>query len=181
MSLMDVALATSAAPTYLPVHRYQGRNYVDGGLVANAPDLTAVLQVAANMGTELGKIHVLSVGTAGAIPTGSLDPAGAPGLVGWLLRYKLFDLTMRAQESLVRSQLPILLPGRYFRIDSTPPKAIALDRADRSTAQRLMQLADDEIERIERENADTWQKYCSHKAAPQLSATGLPEHARSLV
>jgi patatin-like phospholipase/acyl hydrolase len=39
-----VALATSAAPTYFPPHVAEGRTFVDGGLVANAPDLVLLTE-----------------------------------------------------------------------------------------------------------------------------------------
>ena len=41
-SYVDVALATSAAPTYLPVMEIEGDQYVDGGLWANNPILVAL-------------------------------------------------------------------------------------------------------------------------------------------
>ena len=43
LTLVDAALATSAAPTYFPEHAIGDENFVDGGLIANAPDLLAIL------------------------------------------------------------------------------------------------------------------------------------------
>lgn len=43
-SYVDVALATSAAPTYLPVMEIEGDQYVDGGLWANNPILVALTE-----------------------------------------------------------------------------------------------------------------------------------------
>ena len=39
--LVDIALATSAAPTFFPPARLANSLYADGGLVANSPDLVA--------------------------------------------------------------------------------------------------------------------------------------------
>jgi uncharacterized protein len=39
---VDVALATSAAPTFFPVHRIGGELFADGGLYANSPDQLAL-------------------------------------------------------------------------------------------------------------------------------------------
>ncbi|WP_457825796.1 patatin-like phospholipase family protein, partial [Staphylococcus aureus] len=40
--LVDIALATSAAPGYFPRHCFNNNQYVDGGLYANAPGMLAV-------------------------------------------------------------------------------------------------------------------------------------------
>jgi patatin-like phospholipase/acyl hydrolase len=44
-SLVDVGLATSAAPTYFPRHRFDRNDCVDGGLYANAPGIMAMHEV----------------------------------------------------------------------------------------------------------------------------------------
>lgn len=41
-SIVDVALATSAAPTYFPAHRIEDEVFLDGGLWANDPVLTGL-------------------------------------------------------------------------------------------------------------------------------------------
>jgi hypothetical protein len=58
--LFDVALSTSAAPTYFPTH---GR-CVDGGVTANNPALVAIaIALAGTAPPALGDIYVLSLGT----------------------------------------------------------------------------------------------------------------------
>jgi hypothetical protein len=42
--MVDVALATSAAPTYLPIHEHKNILYADGGLWANNPALCGLLE-----------------------------------------------------------------------------------------------------------------------------------------
>jgi patatin-like phospholipase/acyl hydrolase len=44
ISLVDAALATSAAPTYFPAHTIDGKIFVDGGLMANNPSLLAQVE-----------------------------------------------------------------------------------------------------------------------------------------
>ena len=60
--LRDALLATSAAPTYFPVHQVAGRSFVDGGLVANAPDIVAVTETIRHFGCNLNDVRVLSIG-----------------------------------------------------------------------------------------------------------------------
>lgn len=40
-----MALATSAAPTFFPPHCIGDRIYLDGGLIANSPDIVALQRV----------------------------------------------------------------------------------------------------------------------------------------
>jgi len=44
LKLVDVALATSAAPTYFPVHKIENQYFADGGVWANNPSLCALLE-----------------------------------------------------------------------------------------------------------------------------------------
>ncbi len=65
MSMVDALLATSAAPTFLPPHEIKKFGYfVDGGLFANNPSMSAVCE-ALGSGTvdKLSDIRVLSLGT----------------------------------------------------------------------------------------------------------------------
>jgi patatin-like phospholipase/acyl hydrolase len=62
-SVVDVALSTSAAPTYFPSHG----SYIDGGVVANNPSLAALAQTQDSRNTDrapkLNEIYLLSLGT----------------------------------------------------------------------------------------------------------------------
>lgn len=66
VSMVDAALATSAAPTYFPPHEiseYLGY-FVDGGLFANNPALTAVIEaLRGGLVDDLSDVRVLSLGT----------------------------------------------------------------------------------------------------------------------
>jgi uncharacterized protein len=71
LSAVDVALASSAAPTYFsPVKpTSQERTYVDGGVWANSPSLLALLVAHHYLGIPFSDIRLLSVGT-GYFPEG---------------------------------------------------------------------------------------------------------------
>jgi len=77
VSMVDAALATSAAPTYFPPHEkseYLGY-FADGGLFANNPALTAVGEaLGGGFVDTLSNIRVLSLGTG-------KDPQGIPPAV----------------------------------------------------------------------------------------------------
>lgn len=119
-TLLDAALATSAAPTYFPEHKIGTRNYVDGGLVANAPDLIAINE-ALRSGHRREDIHVLSLGT---IEENTAEPSRPAKGTGWLNGAKsLFELTLSSQQELAISEAKKLLSRRYLRLDAIASKA----------------------------------------------------------
>uniref|UniRef100_A0A0D9X8X1 Patatin n=1 Tax=Leersia perrieri TaxID=77586 RepID=A0A0D9X8X1_9ORYZ len=105
--LSDVCIGTSAAPTYLPGHRFKTTdnnvnprefNLIDGGIAANNPTLLAMTLVSKQilLGSEdffpikpidYGKFIVLSLGTGSAKIDQKFDPVESSkrGILGWLL------------------------------------------------------------------------------------------------
>lgn len=146
--LRDVALATSAAPTYFPEHRIGQHNFVDGGLIANAPDILAIHD-AIRAGFTREEIRVLSIGTdEGEEGQTAREPGGAGALTD---AKRLFQLTLDAQQSLAIDQSRALLTDRNFlRIDATASAAqitaIGLDRTDTMATETLLALAKGTIE-----------------------------------
>ncbi|WP_340608019.1 patatin-like phospholipase family protein [Xenorhabdus bharatensis] len=69
ISMLDAAMATSAAPTYFPPHRIQVNStdfgyFVDGGVFANNPSMTALTEALSLKGISgPTDIRMLSVGT----------------------------------------------------------------------------------------------------------------------
>ena len=79
VALSDAVIASAAAPLYFPAHRVAalGREFVDGGLYANAPDLAALAELRRMWPRlELERVSLVSVGAtpAPAEPRGS-DPS----------------------------------------------------------------------------------------------------------
>ena len=71
LRLVDVALASAAAPTYFPARQVgdDQRAYLDGGLWANNPSLAAIHSLTES-GTSIHDIALLSIG-CGRTPKGS--------------------------------------------------------------------------------------------------------------
>ncbi len=130
--LVDILLATSAAPTYFPVATIgKGSRYVDGGLWANNPTIVGlaeavkILQVGpkasegANLGTAFQNIEVLSIGT-GTLKAFMQPSSGADGLAWWIAG-RLVELMFLAQSQGIHFQSQYLLGDNYARIDFDIP------------------------------------------------------------
>ncbi|MDT0634845.1 CBASS cGAMP-activated phospholipase [Spectribacter hydrogenoxidans] len=64
--LVNVALATSAAPTFLPALQNNGYTMVDGGLLANNPIMVGAIDALACYQLSRRQVQVLSIGCGGS-------------------------------------------------------------------------------------------------------------------
>lgn len=147
--IVDIAMATSAAPSYFPRYTFDNNQYVDGGLYANAPGLLAVHEANCFFQSAIEKIHLMSIGTmssrftvdprrnreGGTYDWGGLNPSNMPK--------KLFGLSISVQESLSDFMLRHrLTEHRYFHVDDNltdeKAKAVALDKADAPAREALL-------------------------------------------
>lgn len=103
--IVDVCMATSAAPIFLPMvdiadPNVNGQNFVyaDGGLWANNPVLIGILEALEMTATSKRPIQVLSIGTCAA-PEGELIKPGEEdcGFVQWRAGTKIVSLSLNAQ------------------------------------------------------------------------------------
>ena len=130
MEIVDVALATAAAPVYFPLARNDRGVFADGGLVGNAPGLFGLHEVQTFLAPG-AVIRVLAIGTMtiGATVRGNanLDK----GFGKW--RGDLFDLVISAQESSVDYMLRQALGENYLQIDDhmTPQQSQDVKALDR--------------------------------------------------
>ena len=159
--LIDVALATSAAPTYLPSYTPENSHsqLVDGGVIANSPSWIALTTAIADYGWNVDKLRMLIVGTTksvyGRVPEAS-DKGGKnknrEGFAYWLTKGKLFDLIMEGQQRLADSMCEQALGNeRCFSINATRSPAQdrvakALNQASDAATSTLTKLADDAME-----------------------------------
>lgn len=123
-AIVDVALRTSAAPTYFPT--YQG--FVDGGVIANNPSMVALAQALhpATGGQRLEDVSVLSVGTGNRLRF----IAGATrdwGYARWAI--PLSQLIVEGPMDTARYECEQLLGDRFWRLDTVLDRDIDMDDA----------------------------------------------------
>ena len=124
--MLDVALATSAAPTYLRPHHHDDLRLVDGGLWANNPSMVAVSEAVHEFGIDLADIRVLSLGTTNDLAKRS-DRLDRGGIVQWAPTATKMILRGQALAASNATQL-LLAQGHYLRIDpDVPDKLLQLD------------------------------------------------------
>jgi patatin-like phospholipase/acyl hydrolase len=154
-SLVDVALATSAAPAYFPPHKIGDDLFADGGLIANAPDHLVILEAITRWGWLKDDLFVLSLGTTYTPPGLLTHSARGWGLFKWIYGdRKLLNISMAAQMALAQTVAGQLLPsGRLLRIDPAlglaQTKEIGLDKANKKAVATLQGLAQDHFGRMD--------------------------------
>lgn len=172
--LVDVALATSAAPMYFPRHVFNSNQYVDGGLFANAPGLLALHEAEIFFACSVSQVTLVSIGTMSSKFT--VDPRRnrAGGMLdwgGWFPQQtpkRLFGLAISVQESLASQMLcQRLKQEQYIHVDDDltdeRARAVALDRTNAAAREVLLGSAN---ERAKICLGDArFQRFLQHRAA----------------
>jgi patatin-like phospholipase/acyl hydrolase len=168
VALKDVAFATSAAPTFFPEHNISGNSLVDGGIIANAPDIVSIIKAMTTFGRKADEIRLLSIGTTGAAIGEVYRPDRASGIVGWMMARNLFGLTVTAQQNLAVSLSADLLGHRAVRVDytadATRGKVIGLDKAGATATDTLRGLAAQALDSAFKANGGTIKSMLRHTA-----------------
>jgi uncharacterized protein len=142
--VVDVALATSAAPTFFELAELDGQRYADGGLYANAPDLLALHEAEYFFDVPSTAVRILSVGTTTNMYSLSFESGRELGIQGWMDDNRLFSVTISSQQQLVDQLMQHKLKDRYFRLDALPSneqaKDLGLDIATEAARRTLMAL-----------------------------------------
>jgi patatin-like phospholipase/acyl hydrolase len=142
----DIAMATSAAPTYFPLVEMDNAYYADGGLVANAPDMCALHEACIFLDARVEDVKIMSIGTT---TTGFSLPRSLGrnlGSLKWTARGRLFSTIVSSQQQMVDFMLKHQLGNRYLRIDARPGEEqqtdLALDVANTDAQGTLRGLAE---------------------------------------
>lgn len=140
--LVDVAMATSAAPIFLPNYEFENQVYVDGGLVGNAPGLFGLHE--AEHALKITKtIRLLSIGTSSKKITADQSKTLDKGIASW--GSNIFELMIACQEQVTGSMLRQKLNDSYLEIDvhtgKDQDKNLSLDCSTQAATQTLLGLA----------------------------------------
>ena len=136
---VDVAMSTSAAPTYFPSYGV----YVDGGVIANNPSMAAIAQALdgrnqAGERATLGEIKLLSVGTGVSLQyiNGQDHDWGD---AQWMR--PILNVMMDGSVGVVDFECRQLLSDRYYRVEPIFPVGKSFPMDDVSKIVDLMDLA----------------------------------------
>lgn len=167
---VDVALATSAAPTYLPAHNIgDGRIYLDGGVWANSPIMVGVVEAIGNVGQRPDQIDVLNIGTTDEpfhVPDKLRSRGGA-----WGWRKKLAPLFVQAQADCAAKQAAILLGAAPYRVNPVVQAA----RFSLDNARQISDLKGLGVDRARHEARLVSERFLDRVAAPFTPCLALSE------
>jgi uncharacterized protein len=157
--MVDVALATSAAPTFFPAHHLRGLRLVDGGLWANNPSVVAISEAVSEFKIDLSDIRVLSLGTTSdlGVRSSRLDRGG---FAAWATCAT--SVILRGQSLAASNATFHLIPkGQSLRVDpDVPEKLLRLDGVSpdelMGRAEQESRFISDEVRRI----------FLDHRAGP---------------
>jgi patatin-like phospholipase/acyl hydrolase len=125
--MWEVALASAAAPTYLPAAQIDGLGaFLDGGLWANNPSLVALIEARRYLEVELSDIQLVSVGTGRQQKWLKYENIRLRGQLHWVV--DLIELQFAAQALATHEQVRLLLgEEQYLRVDQELARPIKLD------------------------------------------------------
>lgn len=158
LTLVDAALATSAAPTYFAPHYCETLKtyFADGGLVANNPSFIGLHEVFRDMKTDfphatVANVKILNIGTLGeeyTISPAALEAKRKKGYAGlWGFGERLVLTTMTANQQLHKAMLERELRSHgasenYIYLDDIVPNEAASDiTLDNASVGSLRNLA----------------------------------------
>lgn len=165
--MIDIALATSAAPTFFATYKNGDRHFADGGVWANNPIMTVLVDALICYQVDRRDIQILSLGCVESdfgFTQGQISKGGI-----WHWR-EIISAAMRLQSQNALGQAGLLI-GRdhLLRIDGVPMKndPIALDDYVRA-AKELPKIAQDLVD----QNADRLKEFFSELRPTYPAAYG---------
>jgi hypothetical protein len=127
--MVDVAMATTAAPTYFEAANVDGQRLIDGGVWANNPSVLAISEAVSMLDVPLRAIRVLNVGTIDQRTTHA-ERLDNGGWVNWALPAAQLMITA-ASRGAQGTAAHLVGKENFARFDATVPGDVfTLDRAD---------------------------------------------------
>jgi uncharacterized protein len=146
LKAVDVALATSAAPTFFQLAEVGNNLYADGGLFANAPDLVALHEGDHFLKVPRDAFRLLSIGTTTQKYSISYGAGRDFGILDWMSEQRLFNVIISSQQQFVEQLVGHRLGSNYLRIDQVPSNEqaqdLGLDVATTAARKTLLGLAE---------------------------------------
>jgi uncharacterized protein len=150
LKVVDVALATSAAPTYFPVAEIGDELFADGGLYANSPDLVALHEAEYFFGVPTEQVRMLSIGTTTTQFSFSHVTGRQLGVWGW--RQRFAQTMISSQQMDVGYILGHKLGDRYVRIDEVQSREqerdLGLDIATEDAQKTIRGMASGSVQAV---------------------------------
>jgi patatin-like phospholipase/acyl hydrolase len=163
--MVDVAMATTAAPTYFPAARVHNHRLIDGGVWANNPSVIAISEAVSMLHVPLTSIRLLNVGTMDAVDSHAkkLDNGG---LVAWATPAAPLLLTASSRGGQGTAE-HLIGKGNYERFDARVPGGLyGLDRIDPNDLAGIANT-------VSRELSPTYaERFADHRAAKYTPMAG---------
>lgn len=179
LKAVDVALATSAAPTYFPLAPVNDELFADGGLYANAPDLAALHEAEYFFHQQPAEVGMLSIGTTTSRFSFAHVQGQELGLAAWAQEQRLIRATLASQQLMTEEILRHKLGERYLRVDyvqsTEQERHLALDVATDAAQRTIRGLAESSYR--ESVNSPALARMLQHRASQPVfydPATGTP-------
>jgi len=152
LKLVDVALATSAAPIYFPLAEINNQLFADGGLYLNSPDLAALHEAEMFFGAEKENIKMLSIGTTTSKFSLAHKVGKNLGVFKWIIvKQRLFKAIISSQQINSNFLMNHKLGDNYLRIDETlsgnQEQYLSLDNATPEAIKTIKGIADSSYQR----------------------------------
>lgn len=184
MPIVDVALCTSAAPTYFHPYSYQytalGSNHfvgnqIDGGVFANNPTLIGMTHAIYSLDYKIEELEILSLGTGASFLTQKytdkrhgiwywINPLSNQGL-------RIYELISSAQSLYIDRTITQMIDGackqhasrcKYVRLQKELETDIPLDTTNPKKLEELSQLGDD----LFTDNYNSLKSFIENKVIP---------------
>jgi uncharacterized protein len=152
LTMVDVAMAATAAPSMFPLYKIKQNMYIDAGIYACSPELLVLDTIHHNLGIPLEEIRILSIGSATSHPYFPEFRSTHVSGFRWLKRKRLLMTQLAAQQQVTAKLLKHQMGNRYLRLDNCPglnrQKDLALDKSDNIATKILIDLAQETISKI---------------------------------